>query len=166
MVWTASGPIKILSEFCPKVLVGHQVGYMNFLVFHDNGHSAIFDSTFMKEHNLIGSAQIKSERVEDYCESSEATEIVERFQRVEKLGLMITVLLRGSVGIYEPCLAMLKKDDSSDPENGIKDLDTSSCERWLKIIEGNGITGGMICKCTIIKPEASASPATPNSMTS
>ena len=109
MVWTASGPNKIMTEFCPEVLVGHQVGYVNFLVFHVNGHSAIFGSTFMKEHILMGSAQTKPQRVEDYCESSEATEIVERFQQVEKVGLMITALLRGSVGIYGTMSRHVKK---------------------------------------------------------
>ena len=40
------------------------------------------------------------ERAEDYCEGSEAMENVEHFQRVEKVRLLTTALLRGSVGTY------------------------------------------------------------------
>ena len=40
--------------------------------------------------------------------------------------------------------------------HGIDVLDTSNCERWLKINGGEGITGDMKSKCTNISPETSA----------
>ena len=54
-VWTERGPISIVAEFCPNVLVSRQeMGNVNFLVSHDLGHSAIWNSTFMKENNMRG----------------------------------------------------------------------------------------------------------------
>ena len=82
VVWIESGPINNVAEFCPKVLVGQERGYVNFLVSHDIGHSAILGSTFTREHHLMGTAHIKPERVE---EVSEVMENEEQFQRVEKV---------------------------------------------------------------------------------
>ena len=162
VVWTESGPINIVAESCPKVLVGQEEGYVNFLVSHDIGHSAILRSTFMGEHHLMGAAHIKPERVE---EVSEIMENEEHFQRLEKVGLLTTALLRGSVGIYGITTPHAGKI-SSDPAKCINGLGTASGEPRLKINEGNGIIGGTKSKCTHTNPETSASPATPNSIAS
>ena len=106
VVWTEGGPIKIVAEFCPKVLVGQEEGYVNILVSHDIGHSAILGSTFMRERNLMWAAHIRPERVEDV---SEVMENEEHFQRVEKVGLLTTALLHGSLGIYGNTTPMQKR---------------------------------------------------------
>ena len=113
---------------------------------------------------LDGAAHKKPERVEDYCEGSEAMDKEEHFQRIEKVGRLTTASLRGSVGIYETMTARVEKI-SSDLANNINGLVTSSCKRWLKMNGRNGITCGMKSECTNISPETSASPATPKSRT-
>ena len=129
LVWTESGPLIIVAEFCPKVLVDHQeVGYVNFLVSHDIGHLAILGSKFMKENNLMGAAHIKPERVEDYCKGSETMKNVEHFQRMEKVGVLTTVFFRGNVGIYRN-MSPHEEKISSDPAKA----STASIFQVLKV---------------------------------
>ena len=126
MVWTESGPTNIVAEICPKILVGHQVGYVNILGTHDIVHSAILGSKFLKEHDVMAAAHIKLGCVEDYCEGSEAMENEEHFQRVENVGLLTTApWVCWNIQYHvSPC-----KKISSDPAGGINGLDTSSRER-------------------------------------
>ena len=110
LVWTESRPRNIVAESCPKVLVG----YVNFLVSHDIGYSASLGSKFLKGNNLMGAAHLNSERVEDYCEGSEAMKHVDHSQRMEKVELLTIVLLCGTVGKYGT-MSPLEEKISSDP---------------------------------------------------
>ena len=108
-----AGRFGVVGKFWLHVWTNNVMKQLHFLISHVIGQFVFLDSSFMTEHNFGRELPVEPRMVEEYWEDSYAISNVEHFPRPDKVGVLTTSLLRGSVGLSEIMAPHVKQSRSA-----------------------------------------------------